>query len=77
MYWKYHDSERIKIRATVFLKWTDFSKVIILQMIEWSDEFELRFSKLGQAELSQAEPKKCQKKSKLVNTGTPIYNAAH
>ena len=44
-------------------------------MIEWSDEFELRFSKLGQAELSQAEPKKCQKKSKLVNTGTPLYSA--
>ena len=33
------------------------SRVIILQMIVGSDEFELGFSKLGQAELSQAEPK--------------------
>ena len=25
LYWKYHNFERNEIRATVFLKWTDFS----------------------------------------------------
>ena len=28
LYWKYHNFERNKIRATVFLKWTDFSLLI-------------------------------------------------
>ena len=27
LYWKYHNFERNEIRATVFLKWTDFRKV--------------------------------------------------
>ena len=26
LYWKYHNFERFEIHATVFLKWTDFSK---------------------------------------------------
>ena len=28
LYWKYHNFERNEVRATVFLKWTDFSSML-------------------------------------------------
>ena len=62
LYWKYHNFERNEIRATVFLKWTDFSFVCEIEPhITFTIKFHVSATIIGKWEI------------KLVDKIDPFY----